>query len=127
MIDGKEGSRLLKILAIACDNASNNDTMLAELKYLLPKFRGAVTQSRCFAHIINLVVKSILRQFDVRNDKETAMYATTNMDDGDESDGEGGASLEANTEEEDAGEGTSADQVNPGVQPVNTMIAKVSH
>ena len=47
-----------------CDNASNNDVMIEELEHLLNDFPGAANQMRCFAHIINLVVKSILRQFD---------------------------------------------------------------
>ena len=48
--------------------------MLAELGRLLPNFRGAAVQSRCFAHIINLVVKSILRQFDKRRSKRDYTY-----------------------------------------------------
>ena len=47
------------------DNASNNDTMIEELEHLLDDFPVAANQTRCFAHIINLVVKSILHQFDV--------------------------------------------------------------
>ena len=39
--------------------------MIEELENLIDEFPGAANQTRCFAHIINLVVKSILRQFDV--------------------------------------------------------------
>ncbi len=39
------------------------------LQHLLDDFPGAANQTRCFAHIINLVVKSILRQFDVPKTK----------------------------------------------------------
>jgi hypothetical protein len=39
--------------------------MVKELKDLLPNFPGPANQTRCFTHILNLVVKSILRQFDV--------------------------------------------------------------
>jgi hypothetical protein len=56
---------LFQILSVTCDNASNNDTMIQELQHLLDDFPGAANQTRCFAHIINLVVKSILHQFDV--------------------------------------------------------------
>lgn len=45
--------------------------MITELANLLDNFPGAANQTRCFAHIVNLVVKSILSQFDVstkRND-----------------------------------------------------------
>lgn len=39
--------------------------MIEELEHLLDDFPGAANQTQCFAHIINLMVKSILRQFDV--------------------------------------------------------------
>jgi hypothetical protein len=48
-----------------CDNASNNDAMIEELANLLNNFPGAANQTRCFTHILNLVVKSILCQFDL--------------------------------------------------------------
>jgi hypothetical protein len=56
-----------QILAITCDNASNNDRMVDELTDILPQFQGAQARSRCFAHIINLIVKSILQQFEASN------------------------------------------------------------
>jgi hypothetical protein len=39
------------------DNASNNDTLVRELPNLLDNFQGSVTRIRCFAHVLNLVVK----------------------------------------------------------------------
>jgi hypothetical protein len=39
--------------------------MIDELATLLDDFPGSTNRTRCFAHILNLVVKSILRQFDV--------------------------------------------------------------
>ncbi|KAF7296800.1 Dimer-Tnp-hAT domain-containing protein [Mycena indigotica] len=54
-----------KILGIVGDNASNNDTMMESLVELMPK--GArldlTTRIRCFAHVLNLVVKAILSLF----------------------------------------------------------------
>ncbi len=44
-----------KILAIVCDNASNNDTMIEAID--LEGFRGPQSRVRCFPHIINLAVK----------------------------------------------------------------------
>ena len=35
-------------------------------------FKGAGTRVRCFLHILNLVAKSLIRQFDARADKEKA-------------------------------------------------------
>jgi hypothetical protein len=38
--------------------------MIEHLAVLIETFPGAANQTRCFAHILNLVVKSILRQFE---------------------------------------------------------------
>ncbi|KAI0752331.1 hypothetical protein C8Q80DRAFT_1064774, partial [Daedaleopsis nitida] len=51
-------------LGIACDNASNNDTMVDKLADLLPEFGGQQGQVRCFLHILNLLAKSLLCQFN---------------------------------------------------------------
>jgi hypothetical protein len=62
----------MQILSVTCDNASNNDAMVEELADLLDEFPGAANQTRCFTHVLNLVVKSIIRQFDSpdsKNDK----------------------------------------------------------
>ncbi|RPD53315.1 hypothetical protein L226DRAFT_427875, partial [Lentinus tigrinus ALCF2SS1-7] len=53
-----------QIMNVTCDNASNNDTMIAHLAKLLPAFEGDFHRTRCFAHIVNLVARSLLRQFD---------------------------------------------------------------
>ena len=39
-------------------------TMISELSKIVDSFPGSPNQTRCFLHILNLVVKSILRQFD---------------------------------------------------------------
>jgi len=49
------GSR--QILGFTADNASNNNTLVDELTELLDGFQGPLTRVRCFAHILNLVVK----------------------------------------------------------------------
>jgi hypothetical protein len=54
-----------KILSVTCDNASVNNAMIDRLAILNDDFPGSPNHMRCFAHIINLVVKSILKQFDV--------------------------------------------------------------
>lgn len=46
-----------KILGVACDNASNNGTMLKELEYQIPTFNGRDAQSWCLCHILSLVMK----------------------------------------------------------------------
>jgi len=45
--------------------------MVEHLATLVDNFPGAANQTRCFSHILNLVAKSILRQFDVpKNNSE---------------------------------------------------------
>ncbi|EIW53735.1 uncharacterized protein TRAVEDRAFT_80646, partial [Trametes versicolor FP-101664 SS1] len=53
-----------QILSMTCDNASNNDTMTAELADLLTEFQGEYSRTRCFLHITNLTAMSLLREFD---------------------------------------------------------------
>ena len=43
--------------------------MIAELATIIEDFLGAANQTCCFAHILNLVIKSILRQFDLPKNK----------------------------------------------------------
>lgn len=64
--------RGLQVLGVTCDNASNNDAMIKHLTELLPDFDGAPNRVRCFAHVLNLVAKSLIRQFDADLDKEAA-------------------------------------------------------
>ena len=68
-----------KILSITCDNASVNDKMIDELKHMLDGFPGAKHQTRCFLHILNLVVKSIIKLFDAL--KGHGFEGTENTDD----------------------------------------------
>jgi hypothetical protein len=43
--------------------------MIEELAIQLDEFPGSVSQVQCFAHILNLVVKSIMHQFNVPDKK----------------------------------------------------------
>ena len=61
----------LQILGTTCDNASNNDTMIDEMAVRLENFEGSFHRVRCFAHVINLVAKSLLRQFDVQKARKS--------------------------------------------------------
>ncbi|KAJ8585005.1 hypothetical protein M405DRAFT_691539, partial [Rhizopogon salebrosus TDB-379] len=53
-----------QILSVTCDNASSNDAMVRELSDKVPAFRGAMTHTRCFLHTVNLVAKSLIREFN---------------------------------------------------------------
>ena len=44
--------------------------MVETLEVLIDDFPGAANQTCCFLHILNLVVKSILKQFDLQKSKE---------------------------------------------------------
>lgn len=44
--------------------------MIDELSVLLEEFPGSANRTRCFTHILNLVAKSIMKQFDVPKAKE---------------------------------------------------------
>jgi hypothetical protein len=50
---------------ITSDNASNNNVMVGGLEDLLPDFGGAASHTQCFLHTVNLIAKSLLREFDV--------------------------------------------------------------
>jgi hypothetical protein len=52
-------------LSITCNNASNNNEMIRQLEGLIDEFKGPESQTRCFTHILNLIAKSIIQQFDV--------------------------------------------------------------
>ena len=71
----------MKLLSLTCDNASNNDTMIEELTNLLDDFLGPANETRCFLHILNLVVKSIIRQFDLPKSKKTSDDSDADEDD----------------------------------------------
>ncbi|KAF5359917.1 hypothetical protein D9758_013966 [Tetrapyrgos nigripes] len=66
-----------KLLSITCDNASNNDTMIESLEERLTGWAGRASRTRCFAHIVNLVAKSLLKLFDTapKKAKEAAEEA----------------------------------------------------
>ena len=61
-----------------------NDTMIDELAKLLEEFPGAANRTRCFTHILNLVTKSVMKQFNLPKAKagkvlDAAAQALTNL------------------------------------------------
>ena len=46
--------------------------MIDEMKTLLTEFTGPAGRMRCFAHIINLIAKTVIRQFDMPTAKDKA-------------------------------------------------------
>lgn len=90
-----------RILGTVMDNASNNDAMLKEIPSFLPVAAtvGTDYQIRCFAHILNLVVKAFLSTFDRKKSKGTG--AQTEEGDGVEEEEEGEDDDDKDDEEED--------------------------
>lgn len=60
---------LVQVGTVTADNASNNDLLMDALRRMLPNFRGRHCRVRCYAHILNLTAKAILRQFEVQKKK----------------------------------------------------------
>ncbi|KAF8548525.1 hypothetical protein OG21DRAFT_1380595, partial [Imleria badia] len=52
------------ILAVTCDNASNNNVMVDKLAELVPEFMGDANHTQCFLHVVNLVSKTLLLRFE---------------------------------------------------------------
>ena len=58
------------MLGVTCDNASANDKMVESMATIMSHFSGEANRARCLAHIVNLVAKIILRQFDMSKKKK---------------------------------------------------------
>ena len=58
------------MLGVTCDNVSANKRMVENLAKLVVDFPGDANCARCLAHIVNLVFKIILRQFNISKKKE---------------------------------------------------------
>ncbi len=114
--------------------------MVTMLAGMVPTFQGDSMRSRCFAHILNLVVKSILHRF------ERGHGTGSSGDDGDDDDevldldteGDGEEEEEEEEEEEkeddnvrgwqDEGERMGAAEraaLDKGIEPVRSMLGKV--
>ena len=58
-----------QILCVTCDNASNNNKIMEALGDLLLGFITS-NYAQCFTHILNLIAKLLLKQFDVETKLE---------------------------------------------------------
>jgi hypothetical protein len=115
--------------------------MIDALAKLVVAFPGAANRTRCFTHILNLVVKVILRQFDMPKDKgddalDVASRALLDLagdidleeaamdesgDDGDEDDKE-----EGTIDPRDGMSQEERDELDVSVRPVRLVLVKVS-
>ena len=133
---------MYQILSVTCDNASPNDTMIDALAEIVVAFPGAANRTRCFTHILNLVVKVILRQFDVPKanadealdvasqalvdlagdiEMEEAVMDERTDDEAEDGDGEEGQIDPRNGMSQDE-----RDELDTAVRPVRLVLVKVS-
>ena len=131
-----------QVLSITCDNATSNNIMIDELEVILEDFPGATNWTQCFTHILNLVTKSMIKQFDLP--KANAGEAVTTMaqslstlaDDIEtkETDMGGDMAQDGDNEDEedrlaDVCNGMSDEEIaklNESMQPVRLVLVKVS-
>ena len=72
---------LFQICGIFTDNASNNAAMVSEMKnFKWARFKGNQHWIRFYAHILNLMVQSILQPFGTVNKKQSTATETEDDD-----------------------------------------------
>jgi hypothetical protein len=117
--------------------------MIHKLEELIDEFKGPESQTHCFTHILNLIVKSIIRQFDVPRaqadkvfDKATTalIELTGNIDieeqemakSGDDSnDDEDVENMENWVDKRDTMSAEQCTALDKSVQPMRLMLVKV--
>jgi hypothetical protein len=130
--------------------------MIEHLAVLINTFPGAANQTRCFAHILNLVAKSVLRQFeapkakggkvlddaarelatvfdeleDANNDNTSALNAEGNKDSGEGNDEEDDDVVDDDEDglpdERDGMSEEELESLEASVKPIQHMLTKVS-
>jgi hypothetical protein len=102
--------------------------MIEELANLLDDFPGPANQTRCFTHVLNLVVKSIIRQFDSPNSKNKH-EATNEMLSNIEFDGDGDCeddNVEGWVDERELMTEEELEELDESVEPLRLLLMKVS-
>jgi len=116
--------------------------MIDELANLLDDFPGSANQTRCFTHVLNLVVKSIIKQFDLpkaRGDQvldaaaeellnlagDIELEEEVSAEDGE--DGEDGEddNIEGWVDERDTMTATELKELDTQVRPIRLLLTKV--
>ncbi len=93
--------------------------MVKKLESELPQYGGNRARCRCFAHIINLIVKSILQLFE-KSIKDSRGFEFDSDDDGEDDNVEGWHDESVCLSE------WQAEELNTSIQPVKSMLAKIS-
>jgi hypothetical protein len=103
--------------------------MIVKLARFLPKFRGQKSHVQCFLHILNLVAKVIIQQFEGSTKADDALAELeVNIDgiEGDESEDDGDPDEEAPELSEIQGDDSDEGDVTESIQPVKAVLNKVS-
>jgi hypothetical protein len=134
---------MTQIISITCDNTSNNNTMVKKLEDLLDIFPGESNRMCCFDHIVNLVAKSIIRQFDLLKTKgkesfdkvlRELMVSASDLDEEELATWEG-ESGEVDQEDDNADgwvdereemSETEQQELDENIQPIQRVLVKVS-
>ena len=111
--------------------------MIERLADILTEFPGSANRTRCFAHILNLVAKGIMRQFDSPKGKKTGFEAVlkdfaeeleTDSEPDDETEAEGDEALGNEAIDDESRSGMSEEEISAldeSVKPVRLVLFKV--
>jgi len=96
--------------------------MIDKLRIDLPKFGGRATHTRCFLHTVNLVAKSLIREFEGSKERDAGDLEVGGFDsddaiDDDNSDGLGDSDELLGTNEHE--------ELQNDVRPIKEALAKV--
>ncbi len=97
--------------------------MVSALAGIIAQYRGPADRVRCMAHIVNLVVQIILRQFDAPNKKNGS--TRQDRDSGgrnEESDGDVDDAEDLDIGERDVGDRDGEDDVVDGIDDIETAM-----
>lgn len=114
--------------------------MTDELSVLLEEFPGSDNRTRCFNHVLNLVAKSVLKQFDLPKGRaldaagETLAQLSNELEvemegklsGGDSSDDDEDDNNEGLTDIRDEMPGEEVTRLDASLQPVRLVLVKVS-
>ena len=126
------------MLSVTCNNASANDVMVRTLAKIIAHFLGPANQVCCQAHIVNLVIQIILRQFDAPKKKGEGEHEGDgdSVEDDSKGDDNGDCAVDDNGEGDEDGvedavedvEAVMAEELKKAadhVKPVQKVLSKV--
>jgi hypothetical protein len=118
-----------QILSIACDNASANDKMITTLARTLPRFAGEKSRVRCFLHIVNLIAKATIRQFDASRHRSGGLEVDLDdeheEEEAEDSEQGGGDEADDDSDDSDGDDGDDGDGDGTALEPVRVVLSKV--